>query len=114
MKSTTPLRCFGADRDRLAAQLGIIVFSRDDQRRHVEAVDAGGVAAGDLGLLVGRHPGQDLRQDLPLLGHRYIRLPAIRTIISSRCHRSLGRGRRRRNRRAITGPNFSTQLRTVS
>jgi hypothetical protein len=52
MKSTTPLRCFGADRDRLAAQLGIIVFSRDDQRRHVEAVDAGGVAAGDLGLLV--------------------------------------------------------------
>jgi NADP-dependent 3-hydroxy acid dehydrogenase YdfG len=27
---------------------------------------------------------------------------------------TLGRGRRRRNRRAITGPNFRTQLRTVS
>jgi len=27
----------------------------------------------------------------------------------SRCHRSVGRGRRRRSRRAITGPNFSTQ-----
>jgi hypothetical protein len=29
-------------------------------------------------------------------------------------HRSLGRGRRRRNRRAITGPNFCTQLPGVS
>ena len=45
---------------------------------------------------------------------RYIRSPAIRTTISSRCHRLLGRGRRRRSRRAITGPNSSTQLRTVS
>src|SRR6202030_3077825 len=45
---------------------------------------------------------------------RYIRLPAIRTTISSRCQRSLGRGRRRRSRRAIPGPNFSTQRRTVS
>ena len=36
------------------------------------------------------------------------------TTISSRYHRLLGRGRRRRSRRAITGPNFNTQLRTVS
>jgi hypothetical protein len=43
--------------------------------------------------------------------HRYIRSPAIRTTISSRCQRLLGRGRRLRSRRAITGPNFSTQLR---
>jgi hypothetical protein len=34
--------------------------------------------------------------------------------ISSRCHRSLGRGRTCRSRRAIIGPNFSTQLRTLS
>ena len=33
----------------------------------------------------------------------YIRLPAIRTTISSRCQRSLGRGRRCRSRRAIIG-----------
>ena len=46
--------------------------------------------------------------------HRYIRSPAIRTTISSRCQRSLGRGRRPHSRRAITGPNFSTQRRTVS
>src|SRR5216683_1192054 len=45
--------------------------------------------------------------------HRYIRLPAIRTTISSRCHRSLGRGRHRRSFRAIPGPNFRTQRRTV-
>jgi hypothetical protein len=38
----------------------------------------------------------------------------FRGALSSRCQRLLGRGRRRRNRRAITGPNFSTQLRTVS
>ena len=31
--------------------------------------------------------------------HRYIRSPAIRTTISSRCQRSLGRGRRWRSRR---------------
>jgi hypothetical protein len=35
--------------------------------------------------------------------HRYIRLPAIRTTISSRCQRSLGRGRRWRRRRADRG-----------
>ena len=46
--------------------------------------------------------------------HRYIRSPAIRTTISSRCQQSLGRGRYWRSRRAITGPNFSTQRRTVS
>jgi hypothetical protein len=37
---------------------------------------------------------------------RYIRSPAIRTTSSCRCQRLLGRGRRRRSRRAITGPNF--------
>jgi hypothetical protein len=41
-------------------------------------------------------------------------LPAIRTTISSRCHRALGRGRPCRSLRAISGPNFSTQRRTVS
>jgi hypothetical protein len=41
-------------------------------------------------------------------------LPAIRTTISSRCHRSLGRARRCRSFLAIIGPNFSTQRRTVS
>src|SRR6516162_5562110 len=46
--------------------------------------------------------------------HRYIRFPAIRTTISSRCHRALGRGRPCRSLRAISGPNFSTQRRTVS
>ena len=46
--------------------------------------------------------------------HRYIRLPAMRTTISSRCHRSLGRGRRWCSRRAKKGPNFRTQRRTVS
>jgi hypothetical protein len=34
--------------------------------------------------------------------------------LSSRCQRSLGRGRRRRSRPAIVGPNFNTQLRMVS
>src|SRR5437588_4321678 len=37
--------------------------------------------------------------------HRYIRFPAIRTTISSRCHRALGRGRPCRSLRAISGPN---------
>jgi hypothetical protein len=46
--------------------------------------------------------------------HRYIRFPAIRTTISSRCHCALGRGRPCRSLRAIRGPNFSTQRRTVS
>jgi hypothetical protein len=46
--------------------------------------------------------------------HGYIHLPAIRTTISSRCQRSLGRERHRHTRRAIIGPNFTTQLRTVS
>src|SRR6516225_9755609 len=41
-------------------------------------------------------------------------LPAIRTTISSRCQQLLGRGRYRRNRRAIIGPNFNTQLGTLS
>jgi NADPH2:quinone reductase len=41
-----------------------------------------------------------------------IRSTAIRTTISSKCQRSLGRGRRWRSRRAIAGPNFSTQRRT--
>ena len=38
-------------------------------------------------------------------------------LICRRCgvyNRSLGRARRQRNRHAITGPNFSTQLRIVS
>jgi hypothetical protein len=43
-----------------------------------------------------------------------IRWPAIRTTISSSCQRLLDRGRRRRSRRAITGPNLNTQYRTVS
>src|ERR1700737_1256373 len=37
---------------------------------------------------------------------RYIRSPGSRTTVSSRCQRSLGRGRRWRSRRAIAGPNF--------
>jgi hypothetical protein len=41
-------------------------------------------------------------------------LAAIRATISSRCQRSLGRGRHRRSRCALIGPNFTTQLRTVS
>ena len=44
---------------------------------------------------------------------QYVRSPAIRTTISSRCQRLLGRGRRRRSRRAITSPNFDTRRRTV-
>ena len=39
---------------------------------------------------------------------------AMRTTISSKCQRSLGRGRRWRSRPAIAGPNFSTHRRTVS
>src|SRR5260221_6685565 len=39
---------------------------------------------------------------------------AMRTTISSRCQQSLGRGRRCRSRRAIIGPNFSTQQRMLS
>ena len=54
-------------------------------------------------------------EDLALTARqRYIRSPAIRTTISSRCQQLLRRGRHRRSRRAITGPNFSTQHRTVS
>jgi hypothetical protein len=41
-----------------------------------------------------------------------MRLPAIRITISSKCQRLLGRGRPRRIRRAIKGPNFSTQRRS--
>jgi hypothetical protein len=40
--------------------------------------------------------------------------PAIVTAISSRCHREVGRGRRRRSSRANNGPNFNTHRRTVS
>src|ERR1700759_2475323 len=43
--------------------------------------------------------------------HKYIRFPAIRTTISSRCHCALGRGRPCRRFRAISGPNLR---RTVS
>jgi hypothetical protein len=43
--------------------------SGDGQPRHVEIVRAGGVAAGDLGLFIVRHPGQDLHQDLPRWGN---------------------------------------------
>jgi len=43
-----------------------------------------------------------------------IHLPAIRTTISSRCQRGLGFRRSRRRLRAMAGPNFSTQRRTVS
>jgi len=46
--------------------------------------------------------------------HRDIRWPAMRTTISSRCHRSLGRGRDRRSLWANPGPNLKTQRRTVS
>ena len=41
-------------------------------------------------------------------------LPAIRTPISSKCDRALGRGRPCLSLRAISGPNFSTQRRIVS
>ena len=34
----------------------------------------------------------------------------LRTTILSRCQRALGRGRHRRRRRAIAGPNLTTQL----
>lgn len=46
--------------------------------------------------------------------HRYIRRPAIRTTISSRCQRGLGLHRSRRRRRATAGPNFRTRRRIVS
>jgi hypothetical protein len=36
------------------------------------------------------------------------------TAISSRCHRGVGRGRRRRSSRANNSPNFKTHRRTVS
>jgi hypothetical protein len=55
-------------RDIVAAQLGIMSSSSGGQPRRVKAVHAGSIAAGDLGLFVVRHPGQDLRQDLPRLG----------------------------------------------
>ena len=42
----------------------------DRQPRHVKIVDAGGVAAGDLGLFVVRHPGQDLKPRVTSLGRR--------------------------------------------
>jgi hypothetical protein len=53
----------------------------------------------------------DSREPRP--GTLAARIGHIRTTISSRCQRLLGR-ERHRSRRAITGPNFSTQLRIVS
>jgi hypothetical protein len=55
-------------------------------------------------------------EDLALVvdGAPQVHFPAIRTTISSRCHRALRRGRPSRSWRAIGGPNFSTQRRTVS
>ena len=91
--------------------------------------------------LVGRHPGrseavlsEQLTDELPAAAlfrrlwirtsstspssstarHRYIRLPLIRTTISSRCQRELGLHRSCRKFRAITGPNLPTQRRIVS
>jgi hypothetical protein len=46
--------------------------------------------------------------------HSQNRRPAIITAISSRCHRAVGRGRRRRSSLANNGPNFKTHRRTVS
>src|ERR1700730_9834565 len=50
---------------------------------------------------------QDL-EDLAFVVDGTPQMPAIRTTISSRCQRSLGRGRHRRRPRAIAGPNLST------
>src|SRR5438093_1270465 len=48
------------------------------QPRHVEVVHARGIAADDPGLLVVRHAGQDLRQDLPRLGKRGFAVRIVR------------------------------------
>lgn len=48
------------------------------------------------------------------LCHRYTYFPPTRTTISSRCQREPGFGRRLRRVRAMSGPNFTTQRRTVS
>jgi hypothetical protein len=53
-------------------------------------------------------------EDLASTCHSQNCRPAIITTISSRCHRDVGRGRRRRSSRAIIGPNFNTHRRTVS
>jgi hypothetical protein len=52
--------------------------SSDGQPSRVKFVQAGGVAAGDLGLFVVPHPGQDLRQDLPRLGKRRLAVRIVR------------------------------------
>src|SRR6266478_9405142 len=55
-----------------------LLSSGDGQPSQVEIVHAGGVAAGDLGLFVVRHPGQDLRQDFPRLGKRRLAVRIVR------------------------------------
>src|SRR5271166_6605758 len=50
----------------------------DGNPRHVKIVHTGGVAAGDLGLFVVRHPGQDLRQDLARLGKGRLAVRIVR------------------------------------
>src|SRR5215813_8656352 len=52
--------------------------SEDGQPRGIKIVDAGGVAAGDLGLFVVRHARQDLRQDLARLGKRRLAVRIVR------------------------------------
>src|SRR5262249_8819734 len=47
------------------------------QSRHSKIVDAGGVAAGDLGLFLFGYPGQDLRQDLARSGKRRLALRVV-------------------------------------
>ena len=49
---------------RLLALATLVSVSSLSPHHVVEAVHAGGVAAGDLGLLVGRRLGRDVRQDL--------------------------------------------------
>src|SRR5580704_8548952 len=66
--------------------------SRAGQPRHVKLVHAGGFAAADprivvrgrLGMFVVRHPGQDLRQDLPRLRERRLAARIVRDARSCR------------------------------
>jgi hypothetical protein len=55
----------------------------------------------NLAFVVNRSP----QSELPARNH---------PVISSRCHREVGRGRLRRGSRANCGPNFKTHRRTVS